>query len=77
MTVPLIKDTSGSGNYESCWPAIKKDAHGIVFVFNPENSAHVKQLDSLYQVIVYLSTYAHPPYSTSDLRQIRYTTHPT
>jgi len=50
LTVPLMKDTSGSGNYESCWPAIQKDAHGIVFVFNPDNSAHVKQLDSLYQV---------------------------
>ncbi|XP_023326372.1 intraflagellar transport protein 22 homolog isoform X2 [Eurytemora carolleeae] len=45
-------DTSGSGNYESCWPAIQKDAHGIVFVFNPDNSAHVKQLDSLYQALV-------------------------
>ncbi len=42
LTVPLMKDTSGSGNYESCWPAIQKDAHGIVFVFNPDNSAHVK-----------------------------------
>ena len=27
--------------------------------------------------VVYFSTYANPLYSTSDLRQIRYTTHPT
>ena len=28
-------------------------------------------------MVVYFSTYANPLYSTSDLRQIRYTTHPT
>jgi len=28
-------------------------------------------------VVVYFSTYTYPPYSTSDPRQIRYTTHPT
>ena len=27
--------------------------------------------------VVYFSTYTYPPYSTSDLHQIRYTTHPT
>ena len=27
--------------------------------------------------VVYFSTYANPLYSTSDLRQTRYTTHPT
>ena len=27
--------------------------------------------------VVYFSTYANPLYFTSDLRQIRYTTHPT
>ena len=29
------------------------------------------------KTMVYLSTYANPLYSTSDLRQIRYTIHPT
>lgn len=28
-------DTSGNARYQSCWPAIMKDAHGILFVFNP------------------------------------------
>jgi len=30
-----------------------------------------------HKVKGYFSTYANPLYSTSDLRQIRYTTHPT
>merc|ERR1712013_592309 len=45
-------DSSGSNQFESCWPAIQRDAHGIIFVFNPESSAQAKQLESFHQAFV-------------------------
>ena len=35
------------------------------------------QINGCRKWVVYFSTYTYPPYSTSDLRQIRYTTHLT
>ena len=45
-------DVSGSNQYESCWAAIQRDAHGVIFVFNPESAAQAKHLDSFHQAFV-------------------------
>ena len=39
-------------------------------------ASYIKQIKNI-MMVVYFSTYTYPPYSTCDLRQIRYTTHPT
>jgi len=28
-----------------CWPAIMKDAQGVVLVYNPDNRAHEKEIE--------------------------------
>ena len=45
-------DTSGSNQFEGCWPAIQRDAHGIIFVFDPDNAAQARHLDSFHQAFV-------------------------
>ena len=45
-------DVSGSNQYEGCWAAIQRDAHGVIFVFNPESAAQAKHLDSFHQAFV-------------------------
>ena len=32
--------------FEACWPAMAKDAHGVVFVYNPDVSNHDKELEN-------------------------------
>jgi hypothetical protein len=32
--------------FESCWPAMAKDTSGVILVFNPEQSSHIRDLDS-------------------------------
>ncbi|XP_013379823.1 intraflagellar transport protein 22 homolog [Lingula anatina] len=41
-------DVSGDKKFESCWPAIAKDANGIVFVYNPDQANHDKDLEMWY-----------------------------
>ena len=45
-------DSSGSDQYEACWPAMQRDAHGVIFVFNPDSQAQAKHLDSFHQAFV-------------------------
>mmetsp|Transcript_19659 Transcript_19659/g.25459 ORF Transcript_19659/g.25459 Transcript_19659/m.25459 type:complete len:163 (-) Transcript_19659:144-632(-) len=45
-------DTSGSTDYESCWPAVMKDAAGTILVYNPENEAHVSESGAWYDFFV-------------------------
>ena len=61
-------DASGSHQYERCWPAIQRsvagcgqwsvsvilcrEAHGVIFVFNPDSAAQAKQLDTFHQAFV-------------------------
>ena len=33
--------------FENCWPAIQKDANGVLFVYNPDNTSHGKELETL------------------------------
>ena len=28
-------DTSGNLKYDNCWPALAREAHGVMFVFHP------------------------------------------
>ena len=45
-------DVSGSNQFEGCWSAIQRDAHGVIFVFNPDSAAQAKQLDAFHQAFV-------------------------
>ena len=28
-------DTSGNSKFDNCWPALAREAHGVMFVFHP------------------------------------------
>lgn len=45
-------DCSGDEKYEDCWPAIAKDTHGVLFVYNPSQKNMEKQLDVWYKRFV-------------------------
>jgi len=45
-------DCSGDRKFESCWPAMARDASGAVFVYNPDQPNHDKELDSWYDFII-------------------------
>ena len=32
--------------FEACWPAMAKDTHGAVFVYNPDVPNHDKELEN-------------------------------
>lgn len=42
-------DVSGHSRYQSCWPAIMKDANGILFVFNPDVKNQEKELEAWHK----------------------------
>ena len=53
MTVKIVQfDGYSAGaclffpRFESCWPAIARDTNGVVFVFNPDQPNHDKELES-------------------------------
>ena len=41
-------DTSGDLKYQKCWPALARDAQGVIFVFNPEDGQSASQLDQFH-----------------------------
>jgi len=43
-------DMSGDMKYEKCWGACQKDAHGIIFVYDPKQANHEEQLQNLVQM---------------------------
>ncbi|KAK3595743.1 hypothetical protein CHS0354_025372 [Potamilus streckersoni] len=45
-------DCSGDRRFESCWPGMAKDAGGIVFVYNPDQPNHDKELEHLYNFFI-------------------------
>ncbi|XP_064460050.1 intraflagellar transport protein 22 homolog [Ornithodoros turicata] len=45
-------DCSGDEKYESCWPAIAKDAHGVMLVHNPNQKNIEKELETWYNSFV-------------------------
>ncbi|CAD8178364.1 unnamed protein product (macronuclear) [Paramecium tetraurelia] len=38
-------DMSGDNKYDSCWPAVMKDAQGVICVYNAENPKHEQELE--------------------------------
>uniref|UniRef100_A0A8C7E8N6 Intraflagellar transport 22 n=1 Tax=Nothoprocta perdicaria TaxID=30464 RepID=A0A8C7E8N6_NOTPE len=38
--------------FETCWPALMKDSHGVVIVFNPELPSHLKEIEMWYSCFV-------------------------
>ncbi|GFO01191.1 intraflagellar transport protein 22 homolog [Plakobranchus ocellatus] len=45
-------DCSGDRRFESCWPAMIRDASGAIFVYNPDMPNHDKELDTWLSFIV-------------------------
>lgn len=45
-------DVSGNMDYEACWPAIAKDTHGVLLVYNPEIPTHEAELTTWYDQLV-------------------------
>lgn len=41
-------DCSGDMKYEPCWPALSDETNGVVFVFNPRDGSHAKELNQWY-----------------------------
>ena len=45
-------DCCGSEQANSCWPALTREAHGVIFVFNPGSSEQARLLDSAYTSVM-------------------------
>ncbi|XP_045397458.1 intraflagellar transport protein 22 homolog isoform X2 [Lemur catta] len=45
-------DCGGDTKFESCWPALMKDAHGVVIIFNPDIPSHRKEIEMWYSCFV-------------------------
>ncbi|XP_025091464.1 intraflagellar transport protein 22 homolog [Pomacea canaliculata] len=45
-------DCSGDKKFEACWPAIARDAMGVIFVYNPDQHNHDDDLDAWYRFLV-------------------------
>uniref|UniRef100_A0A8C2VR19 Intraflagellar transport protein 22 homolog n=1 Tax=Chinchilla lanigera TaxID=34839 RepID=A0A8C2VR19_CHILA len=45
-------DCGGDAKFESCWPALMKDAHGVVIVFNADIPSHLKEIEMWYSCFV-------------------------
>uniref|UniRef100_A0ABI7W8U8 Intraflagellar transport 22 n=1 Tax=Felis catus TaxID=9685 RepID=A0ABI7W8U8_FELCA len=45
-------DCGGDPKFESCWPALMKDSHGVVIVFNADTPSHLKEIDMWYSCFV-------------------------
>nr|XP_056721420.1 intraflagellar transport protein 22 homolog [Euleptes europaea] len=45
-------DCGGDQKFETCWPALMKDSHGVVIVFNPDLPSHLKEIEMWYSCFV-------------------------
>ncbi|XP_004620915.1 intraflagellar transport protein 22 homolog isoform X1 [Sorex araneus] len=45
-------DCGGDPKFESCWPALMKDAQGVVIVFNADIPSHLKEIEMWYSNFV-------------------------
>ncbi len=34
-----------SSSFDKCWPAIQKDANGVILVCNPDNQTHIREIE--------------------------------
>jgi len=80
LGIDLLKKMSGSscgtsGNWKLGWQGKEWKYKAMPQIFSFYFTSRL--CNGCVSMVVYSSTYAYPLYSTSDLRQIRYTTHPT
>nr|ACO09946.1 Rab-like protein 5 [Osmerus mordax] len=45
-------DCAGDFRFESCWPALMKDANGVIIVFNPDVPNHLKEVETWYSMFI-------------------------
>ncbi|XP_029468531.1 intraflagellar transport protein 22 homolog isoform X1 [Rhinatrema bivittatum] len=45
-------DCGGDPRFETCWPAMMKDSHGVVIVFNPDLPSHLKETEMWHSSFV-------------------------
>uniref|UniRef100_A0A671QPA2 Intraflagellar transport protein 22 homolog n=2 Tax=Sinocyclocheilus anshuiensis TaxID=1608454 RepID=A0A671QPA2_9TELE len=45
-------DCAGDFKFESCWPALMKDANGVVIVFNPDVPSHLKEIETWHSTFI-------------------------
>ena len=45
-------DCSGNTKFQNTWPALVWELHGIIFVFDPDNDTHGRELDFYYEHFV-------------------------
>eukprot|EP01001_Neometanema_parovale_P010327 NODE_6562_length_837_cov_90.675070_g6326_i0.p1 GENE.NODE_6562_length_837_cov_90.675070_g6326_i0~~NODE_6562_length_837_cov_90.675070_g6326_i0.p1 ORF type:complete len:203 (-),score=42.58 NODE_6562_length_837_cov_90.675070_g6326_i0:170-778(-) len=42
-------DIGGADRYQSCWLALMKESHGIIFVYNPDSKQHEKEIENWHK----------------------------
>ncbi|XP_034039252.1 intraflagellar transport protein 22 homolog [Thalassophryne amazonica] len=45
-------DCSGDFKFESCWAALMKDSSGVVIVFDPSVSSHLKEIETWHSMFI-------------------------
>ena len=45
-------DCSGDKKYENCWPAILRDAHGVIMVYDPTVKSQEKDIELWHKAFV-------------------------
>ncbi|XP_015599878.1 intraflagellar transport protein 22 homolog [Cephus cinctus] len=45
-------DCSGDHQFENCWPAMRKDIHGVIFVYNSKSREYTRELEQFYDYFV-------------------------
>ena len=45
-------DCSGDSKFQTTWPALAWELHGVIFLFNPEDETQAKDLDFYYEHFV-------------------------
>ncbi|XP_028938619.1 intraflagellar transport protein 22 homolog isoform X2 [Ornithorhynchus anatinus] len=45
-------DCGGDRKFESCWPALMRDSHGVVIVFNADVPSHLKEIEMWHACFV-------------------------
>ena len=48
-----IWDCSGDKKYENCWPAILRDAHGVIMVYDPTVKTQEKDIELWHKAFVH------------------------
>ncbi|KAM9209591.1 intraflagellar transport protein 22 homolog isoform 2-T2 [Dugong dugon] len=49
---PHVTGNNKGTGFESCWPALMKDSHGVVIIFNADIPSHLKEIEMWYSCFV-------------------------